>query len=199
MKKSSWSLFWCLLSLTTFGGYFSSPPNVRHALDYGADTKICFKVVDDQMNVVTGAMINARFVLNDNKGKTLIGLTDKDGRVTLERKSVGEVVYSAKKEGFYDTRGRIWLAGKVGAAGKVEDGKWQPYGEEYIVVLKSKKEPVPMYGYSFRSLPPKQDTVVGFDLKIGDYVKPYGDGEIVDFWMNWHLEGGLIRRSFIHN
>ncbi len=165
------------------------PKELACAMREGADTKIIFRVVDDQSNVVTGATVNAHFVLNDNKGKDIIGQTDENGLIVLQRKSVGEVIYCVKKEGCYDAEGWIWLAGTRGKLGEVKDGKWQPYGREEEVVLKRKLNPVCMTSYMFEDKLPIT-TGLGFDLLVGDYIRPYGTGECADFYLDFQFEQG---------
>ncbi len=198
MKRLNLIIAGVLLATFSRGAESLRPKELAYAMRYGADTKICFKVVDDQTNSVADATINAHFTLNNQKGKNIVGVTDKDGCVTLQRKSVGEVVYSVTKEGYYDTCGRIWLAGKVGALGKVEDGKWQPYGKEEKVLLKPIRNPMSDIAYVFSKEFKQWDQCIGFDLEEGDFVSPHGKGLIVDFLITYRKinDEGICSLSF---
>jgi hypothetical protein len=62
-------------------------------------------------------------------------------------------------------------------------GKWLPWNPTLEVKAKRVLNPVPMYAKrvqsSFKLLNPKDSPA--FDLVKGDWVKPYGDGEVADF------------------
>ncbi len=190
MKSIVYVILGMVIGSASYAGYFDSPKEVQYALDYGADTKVLFAVVDDQGNAICGAKIVAHFTLNNHKGKDVVGKTDEKGMLALCGKSVGEVVYSVEKDGYYKTRGRIWLSGSVRKHGIVKDGKWQPYGKMHDVLLKPQKTPVATsgvyFGCSFNH--PVQN--MGFDMKEADFITPYGKGVTADFFLNYHKKDG---------
>jgi hypothetical protein len=67
--------------------------------------------------------------------------------------------------------------------------RWEPWNPTVKVVLKKKRNPVPMYMKgTFDMRIPEFDKPIGFDLEIGDWVIPYGEGKISDFIFNMHVE-----------
>ncbi len=157
------------------------PKEVLEARSHGAETKVVFHVVDDEGRAVKDASVGAAFYMNGKKGYVVKGLTDANGIFEATQQSVGEVNYSIRKDDYYDTRDRIWLTGTIYKAGEVTDGKWQPYGKTYEVVLKKIRNPMAMNAYRCERAIPKQGVDLGFDLRVGDFVKPYGKGDVADF------------------
>ncbi len=154
---------------------------------FGAKAKVVFRVVDDEGNPVEGAKVDACFYMNKRKGNPRDeGFTDKDGLCALEEKTVNEVTYTVSKEGYYETNGRLWFGGGRGKPAIVKWGKWQPYGKTYAVTLLPEKKPIQLIAYFFNGDYPAKSEV-GFDLRMGDYVKPYGEGCVADFYLNVNL------------
>ncbi len=161
------------------------PPHVQTATRYGADTKVIFHVIDDHGVAVTNANVGVGFYLNKAVGKnpTVCGKTDANGYFTAECKSVGEVTYSVRKEGYYQTSNEIDFRNRFNWGDCVKDNKWQPFGKVYEVVLKPRKNPITMICRVVNkpNTPLKQK--IGFDLEVGDYVAPHGKGKVVDFFI----------------
>ncbi len=164
------------------------PKEVLDASIHGADTKVIFHVVDDEGRPVKDASVGAAFYMNGKKGYGRKGLTDGYGRFTARQMSVGEVNYGINKDGYYESYGRIWLAGDLYKAGEVKDGKWQPYGKTYEVVLKPIKDPIPMRAYHFVGQLCATNTLLGFDMEKGDFVTPHGHGKTTDFYLEYQEE-----------
>ncbi len=161
------------------------PSEVRRARVYGADTKVVFHVVDDEGHAVKNASVGVGFSMNGRKSSEIKGMTDASGRFEAMGQSVGEVNYGIGKDDHYETRGRIWLAGDLYKAGEVKDGRWLPYGKVHDVVLKRKRNPIAMNAYYCERKIPKQKTDLGFDLRVGDFVHPYGKGQMTDFTLRY--------------
>ncbi len=161
---------------------WTRPPKVKYASLFGADTKAIFNVVDYEGVPVEGAAALVGFYMNREPGKNPknAGITDRNGVFVTEQKSVGEINYIIQKDQYYTTFGRIDFRDPFNWTKCVEDGKWQPYGATYNLTLKQKKHPIFM-NKSFFQEKIVTDVPVGFDLKKGDCVKPYGNGEVADF------------------
>ncbi len=179
------ALLFVMMSFPTAGDSL----DVKFARAFGAKAKAVFRVVDDDGKPVEGAHVGAGFYMNKKVGEnpTASAITDKKGVCEIEGTTVSSLKYSVKKDGYYETHGRLWFAGTLKESGKVEDGKWQPYGKTYTVTLKPKKNPIPLKGFKFAKHI-QLDTSVGFDLQANDYVKPYGKGELSDFLVVLHDE-----------
>ncbi len=180
------SILFAVVATNIFrGGLQHTPPEVRHAMRYGAETKVVFHVSDDEGKPVKDASVGAAFYMHGKKGYGRKGLTDATGCFTAQQMSVGEVNYWINKDGYYETHGRIWFAGDIYKCGEVKDGKWQPYGKTYEVVLKKIRTPVSMSAYSCTREIPLLKTEMGFDLRVGDFVKPFGKGLVADFVLKY--------------
>jgi len=60
--------------------------------------------------------------------------------------------------------------------------RWEPWDPVIEVKMRPKKNPVPMVEKSFTwKRIPEMDKPIGFDLEKGDWIAPYGKGEISDF------------------
>ncbi len=174
----------CLFALhNIYAAYQMPSKEYLEATKSGADIKCVFRVVDDNGNPVSNAYVGVSFYMHKRwDNPSVKGFTDSNGYFTAKEKGVGEVTYTIRKEGFYETRSRILLYGSRFNRGEVKDGKWQPYGKIYEVILKPIKNPIPMIRRVVNkpNTPLKQE--IGFDLEIGDYVTPYGKGTVADFF-----------------
>ncbi len=186
------SVLFALVATNIFrGGLQHTPLEVRHALRHGAETKVVFHVVDDEGRPVKDASVGAAFYMRGKKGYGRKGLTDVRGDFTAQQMSVGEVNYWINKDGYYETHGRIWFAGDIYKCGEVKDGKWQPYGKTYEVVLKRIRNPLPMVVAPMNNwvFIPMTNLVYGFDFEKNDFVKPYGRGRTTDFTIEFQTDG----------
>ena len=84
-------------------------------------------------------------------------------------------------EGFYFDRGvRFRLSSATG-------GRWQPWGQTNVLVVRQIDNPIAMCARAFRGpelMVPENGKPVGFDLMKGDWVAPYGGGSTADFVFN---------------
>ena len=185
MKKVIWLL--CVAGVS--GGYARTSEEML-AMSHGADTKVVFCVKDDQGVAVSNAFVKAGFYLNGEKGNAVHDYTGTDGLLAAEKKSVGEINYWVRKEGYYETSGRISFE-----RNGVSDGRWQPYGATNTVVLKRIVNPVAMCvaWNEAGSRLPDEDCLIGYDMKTADWVKPRGKGETADFFVRYVRKVGANR------
>lgn len=164
-----------------------------------------FKVVDDEQRPVSGAKIqvswtNAKASKPSERIQSADGITGQDGCVTLKGKTLDSAIsYGADKEGHYV----VWGQRYHFKAGDLS--RWQPWNPTIDVVLKRKKNPVPMYAKRVEVKVPEFDQPIGYDLVIGDWVAPYGKGRAVDlvFTANRKIVSGdeydgTLTLSFAH-
>ncbi len=175
-------------------GYFSASPELKNALDHGADTKVVFSVVDEEGSPIANALVDASFALN-GRGTDVRKNTNVKGDVELKGKSVGEIVYTVKKDAFYMTSGTLLLRDFSRQKPLIKDGKWQPYGTNCNIVLKPRKNPIPMNVCHFHK-GVVTNVPIGFDLRKGDYVTPYGNGEVADFTFTINERQDSVFRLF---
>jgi hypothetical protein len=154
-----------------------------------AKAKVIIKVLDEEGMPVTQAEVTGGFFALDepNEGKDFQGITDEKGIVSFEGRTHGELRFGIVKDGYYETISeyRDWFLGK----GKIKNGKWQPWSPTIEIVLKIIENPVPMYAKRLTLDIPETNKVIGFDLIKGDWVKPYGEGEVSDFLFQASQEG----------
>ena len=67
------------------------------AINFGAATKVVFRVIDDCGHPVSNALVKAGFYLNGKAGNSVNDYTGLDGLLVAERKSVGEINYWINK------------------------------------------------------------------------------------------------------
>lgn len=153
----------------------------RQAIREGADACYVYHVVDDDGQPVIGASVRASFRSygrqHDNCDLALI--TDTNGMVKVAHRVNERLNVGVDKRGYYHAHDSIsFLDGSIQIS---KDGKWQPYGGRRRLILKK----IRALG-SLTVLPgrrrmgewriPCQNTWIGFDLEMFDWIHPYGSG-----------------------
>lgn len=163
-------------------------PEFEHALGHGAEARICLKVCDDKCMPVSNASVRAIFDMLPVP-HSVYGKTDANGICVVEGKTNGnKVELFVGKDGYYGSQREMSYA-QIGGEHMVKDGCWQPYGETVPICLRGIKNPqrldsVSARGYRFT------DAIgewIGYDLRLNDYVNPYGEGAVSDFevYLDW--------------
>jgi hypothetical protein len=173
---------------TTFAAFQLPTPEYKHARRYGAKAKVIFNIVDEEGKPVEGADVSANFYMQMHKKNRVKGKTDKNGIFVAAKKCRGEVNFIIKKDGYYRTHDTIKVYGTRDNRAEVKDGKWMPYGKTHKVVLKKIKNPIPVISYKILIKQKPRDIPLGFDLQKGDFLPPYGCGEVSDFYMTFEQE-----------
>lgn len=168
----------------------SRPKEYLEALRKGAKAKVTVRVVDEQGQSVSNAIVRVYFrrSIGPDAGKTIKGLTNIHGDFSAEEKTTDTLFISVEKENYYTSRTRH--VANPDDPTKLVDGKWQPWNPMISVVLREIRNPVPMY-VSFagtEGTPGSNrlfpiDTNIGFDCEKGDYVHPYGKGDRSDIFV----------------
>jgi hypothetical protein len=174
MKKITLFLCICTSALVAEGG-FLSPYHVG---------RVTVRVIDEQGYPVTNATAGIGFSKNIPAGKgwgtrtfSINGQTDTNGMFSAEAESNPSGSCSARKEGYYPTLGIDFMFTNV-----VVD-HWQPWNPILAIVLRKIDNPVLMYAkrVPIENEIPITDESVGYDLMLGDWVTPYGKGQVADF------------------
>ena len=175
-----------LLGVTNLPRMVVVGDSLKQAKTFGAKAKIVFKVVDEEGTPVSGAKISAGLLLWSTDHNGVNGVTDRKGVLVVRGATIGDVRYSVNKDGYYYTHGGFYIPGLSGAS--LKDGKWQPYGMEHKVVLKRKRNPIPMYAHPkyYDYYFPELNTSYGFDLMEMDWVQPMGKGKHADLLIEYH-------------
>ena len=105
-------------------------------------------------------------------------VSDEAGRLVLSNRASTDGRWAIEKDGFYPTRGYAYFEAPDAPFGFFERRRWKPVVQE--VVLKTKRNPIPMYSKQYRGKLPVVNQPLGFDLRLVDWVPPYGKGEVAD-------------------
>ena len=160
------------------------------ALDHGAEFDIRLRVVDDEGTSVENAKCSGWAYLehDPNHGKGYAAQTDADGVVRVSGKCGEWVSVVLSKEGYYQTT--LDMKYPLDCVPAVADGKWQPYGETRTVTLKRIINPIRLRNPDAKCCHryPESGEWAGFDLQVGDWVPPLGDGKCSDMMVRYTRE-----------
>ena len=157
---------------------------VQEAQRKGAKAKIVYRVVDDDGIPVTNTTVIGTWQ-NDYPRKTWkeTFVTDDKGIFVAKGNVGGRFTCHIWKDGYYSSCAGVNFHWRAGVSPLVKDGKWQPYGDEKIIILKRRKNPIDLkrydwgiYGYNA----PATNEWVGLDLELGQWCAPYGCGRHED-------------------
>ena len=113
----------------------------------GAEAKECFQVVDPEGGPVVDAKVRCTFWLGGGHSgwRDVCGVTDTNGLCAIIGMSRANLEYFVAKDGYYQSHGKVDYI-NTRSVPAVVDGKWQPYGETRMVVLKRIIHPKEMLG-----------------------------------------------------
>ncbi len=153
------------------------------------EASVTVRVTDDTGRVVSNALVSAGFATMIKPGwgwgggrpNIVKGFTDTNGLCSLTGKgNGGEVAVAVTKDGYYGSGGYIVIFTNV--TGFIVK-RWQPWNPVVDVVLKKIGNPIAMYAKRVNRVKiPVLGEAIGFDLMRGDWVAPYGKGEVVDIF-----------------
>jgi hypothetical protein len=157
------------------------------ALRHGAKAKYTFKIDDEKGKSVSNATLHVGFELFIQQLGKVVGSTDTNGLFTAEGMTQWEVRCNVTKNGYYTSFWKIFL-GRDGQ--EVSSGRWQPWNPTIPIVLREKRNPIPMFVKRFEGRF-RNGEMVGFDCEKGDFVEPHGKGKVTDFII--HVNGSGIK------
>ena len=156
---------------------------------YGADARVRIVVTDDDNHVVSNADVEVYFSLSVREGRTCRGKTDASGTFSVSGKTTGDVLVNVSRQGFYRTAEKLQLA--EDESREVKNRRWMP--EEIVtnVVLRAIVNPVDLKTTEWPRgfLIPQVGTPIGLDLEKQDWIKPWGNGEVADFEVEYVSDG----------
>ncbi len=160
---------------------FLSFSAIAGLLDKYPDGKVTVRVVDEQgvplKDVDVGIGVNFPKTTNPFDGQrseSIKGKTDNASLFASEFKALSRIVVWADSQSYYRSYKNFDFKSPV-------DGKYQPWNPTIDLVLRKKVNPVPMYAKKFNDIIiPVVSEPVGYDLLMGDWVKPRGKGELGD-------------------
>ena len=164
------------------------------AVTKGADIWIQLSVVDDGDAPVPDADVRATLSFHDGF-RHVQGRTDSLGKASVRGITTGdEVVLRIVKDGYYSSEYKTSYL-RFAENRAVEDGKWQPWGERRTVALRKIGDPAKLCRFRDFLTAPSTNEWFGLDLAMGDWIKPYGKGEVEDLQLNVLWDGLPKTRS----
>lgn len=173
---------------------------IRKACFEGADTRIVFRVVDDDGLAVSNATVDVLFDMVDrSKATRKVGTTGSDGVCALESLSGGQIKIKVSKVGYYETSDQMSFvsADNELMAERVKNGRWLPWGASKELVLRPVRNPsaARVGGRLFRYAGVVHEWL-GFDIQKYDFVAPLGSGVVADFEVRFDWDGKWKVREF---
>ena len=184
------SLSFLVILIASLACAFKKNPAYRQARINGAYAKVELHIMDDENNVVPYATVDVFMGMNFRpKGYWIKGNTNSNGVFLVEGKTCGdEIEVMLSKEGFYDSKKKMCFA-TMGAERDVEDGKWQPYGEDWKIEVRKIRNPIEVTSAKLFIDIVETNLWIGFDMLAKDFVRPFGKGERADFEIRAEWDG----------
>ena len=150
------------------------------------EARLTIKVLDEESKAVEAADVGIGFQVMSkryfgNEEIEIRGVTDAEGKFSGSARVDGNLGFTVRKAGYYETTGRYDFKKPVAE-------KWQPSNPTVEVVLKKVGTPIAMYARKVDLAMPAFDVPIGFDLMIGDWVDPRGKGKTPDLVFTAHLQ-----------
>tara|TARA_B100001093_G_C26841567_1_gene1020807 strand:+ start:1967 stop:2902 length:936 start_codon:yes stop_codon:yes gene_type:complete len=138
-------------------------------------------VVDENQEPVPEA--NTRIIFHGLSTPDLVkGTSDENGAVVAQGETYIQVEVSAEKEGYYKSQL------KVDARREGEDGQFAVVDQDIKLILRKKVNPIALYARKVSLKFPETEVAIGFDLQIGAFVSPYGEGRNNDLYLTMKKE-----------
>ena len=161
----------------------AASPELEAAKTDGARGMITLRVVDSKGIPVENAQVSAWFYNPHNRNDTSERMTDTNGLCSITGVSDSQMRYTITKAGYYKTSEPYWFYRR--GENCVQNGRWQPWNPTNAVVLKEVRHPIPMRAKRVDAPVPVQGTPAGYDLEVGDWVAPYGQGKQPDMLVTY--------------
>lgn len=126
------------------------------------------------------------------------GGVNEQANFSAQLPAFGVLYYSASSDGFYSSWGerRFKQDAMRGDPSKWSESRWEPWNATEDVTLKRKGTLIPMFAKRIGIMElPNEGKGTGYDLKIGDWVEPYGKGKQAD--INFAATGDIASGSFL--
>jgi hypothetical protein len=153
------------------GGWTLASGGPAESMPQGNPAMVTINAVDEAGTPLADVRVEAEFLY----GTKFRNVTDANGLFVLKGVSGGwDTWYALRKEGYYQNHGKYMLSNIV-------NGRWEPWNPILTEVMMRIENPIPMYAKKVETKIPVQNTALGFDLEKGDWVSPYGTGQVSDF------------------
>jgi hypothetical protein len=154
----------------------------------GGKALITLRVVDETGEPVPSAMAHGYFWdprAKDYAGSMFHASTDRQGLTTVKGRAFTFLEVAVRCERHYTTDFRVDYPGSP--KGEFPQS-WRDWVATNTVVLKRVRNPVPMYVRHIREIEPTDGECWGYDMLVGDWTSPLGEGETRDIEIRYDLE-----------
>lgn len=168
----------------------ATTPEVQEAQRKGAKAKMVYRLVDDEGVPITNATVCGQWQ-NDYPRKTWkeTFVTDTNGEFVAKGKVGGRFGFYVKIDGYYLSSTGVDFHWRKGVSPLIKDGKWQPYGEKRMLVVKRKRNPVEMASLHYMPIAvPATNVWLGIDMESFQWTQPYGNGKHDDMLLRFNYE-----------
>lgn len=138
------------------------------------EAMMTIRVIDEDGGTLSGMPVHVWL----DRSMVLDGVTDTNGLYIAHGKcSTLDPPIRVEKEGHYTSSTRFRFTN----IGDNTEYQWQPWNPVVTIQVRRMVNPIPMYAKHVQTEIPVLDQPVGFDLVHGDWIAPYGRGEVADF------------------
>ena len=130
-------------------------------------------VLDEEGKPIEGANVEFAYVgYDEDDYREDASLSDKNGVVKSNGNAILRIHLEVTKAGYYTT------SCHKSKGTELSKGK----NHDLNIVLRKKVKPIPLYARKVIVKLPVNDKKCGYDLKVADWLPPYGKGEIADLF-----------------
>ncbi len=160
---------------------------------YGKNSSVIFQVTDELGHPISNAVVTVKTFdkyipgegFGTSKDKVFKATTDVSGSavVTFYCKSM-DFSYQVTAERYYEEwENRVVFKRKTEKMIEVVQVEFE---KRINVIMRERKNPTPMYacGSAMSHKMPEKEGCFPFDMKVCDWVKPYGNGKVCDFYID---------------
>ncbi len=177
----------CKTNDQVFDDFDRNPSHVELArkLRSGIRGKLTVRIVDEQGNPLSDFRVGCGFIRHSTKSGYVEGETNEAGYFTASAYAETEMGASTREPDWYRSAFGIPLV-QWDDTSNIDDDRWLPWNSTNTLVVRPKRNPVPMIVPKYESRFGKNsdiplDTVIGFDCERNDYLPPVGNGLTADF------------------
>jgi len=180
MKK-----YYVLLSVFLFQSVFC-----QHSV---VEWKLSVSIFDENRMPVSEVECGLSYYARENGKwvrKNVLKKADEKGQINIDMEALNVFSIGVAKEGYYPVILKPELE-------RVDDS-WVPVHDTFDIVLQKKQEGRPLFAKMLsyekkKTFLPHKDKETGYDLLVGDWVKPFGNGEVADlFFQARTLDSGKV-------
>ena len=174
-------LLTCLTASAFTGSVFAAPLKTASFI---------VRTVDEEGRPVSNAVVEIGFNQGYGPGmihefKKMSATTDTNGLCTLAGKCDGTLGGNVHKSGYYRS-----LLNNISITNSTLT-HWLPIDKEYKVILRPILNPIAMHAKMLHGIPiPAIGVLLSYDLEQGDWLPPYGNGQVADLIFKMDCEFG---------